>query len=383
MGKIALTLLLLLAGCRDGRLQAVTKCGQSCGSSIGDCRPGTWECPTEGTDEDAVCLGATYPSDETCDNHDNDCDGMVDEGVIRFCENGCGSGQQSCYNGFWWNCTAPAPQPEICNGRDDNCDGRIDEADGLPIEYCYTGPVGSVQHGACRPGVQRCQFGSKTCVGEILPSPEDCNGLDDDCDGMVDDGATPGGSADIVFIIDNSGSMGGTISAVKQAASSFSSTYAARTDLRWALVTAPDPDAAFGAQVRLRQDLSGAGAFAAAMMPMNATGSGEEPTLDALIFLAQPTNPLQLTWRPGSRHVLVLFTDELPQSWVSPSYTEMQVKAALTTSQARVYVFTDSGSRPYWSPVLPPNYGQLKDLTSVASVMEQELTTIIQSATCQ
>jgi len=45
--------------------------------------------------------------------------------------------------------------------------------------------------GACRAGEQRCVAGAweTTCAGEVLPLTEICgNGLDDDCDGMTDEG---------------------------------------------------------------------------------------------------------------------------------------------------------------------------------------------------
>ncbi len=41
---------------------------------------------------------------------------------------------------------------------------------------------------ACNRGMQRCSGGSwSTCVGQPMPAQEQCNGLDDDCDTMVDE----------------------------------------------------------------------------------------------------------------------------------------------------------------------------------------------------
>jgi hypothetical protein len=56
---------------------------------------------------------------------------------------------------------------------------------------CYSGPEGTDGVGVCQAGTKTCQedgSGFDECTGEILPSPEMCNGLDDDCDGMVDEG---------------------------------------------------------------------------------------------------------------------------------------------------------------------------------------------------
>ncbi len=54
--------------------------------------------------------------------------------------------------------------------------------------WCYDGPPGTIDVGVCRAGNQVCTAGGAwgMCTGEILPTSETCNGLDDDCDGRVD-----------------------------------------------------------------------------------------------------------------------------------------------------------------------------------------------------
>ncbi len=42
--------------------------------------------------------------------------------------------------------------------------------------------------GVCRDGTMQCQGGALTCVPNLQPSEESCNALDDDCNGMTDDG---------------------------------------------------------------------------------------------------------------------------------------------------------------------------------------------------
>jgi MYXO-CTERM domain-containing protein len=71
-------------------------------------------------------IAGAISADELCDGIDNDCDGQIDEDLVRDCSNGCGSGVETCNAGQWVGCTAPAIFPETCDGEDNDCDGQID-----------------------------------------------------------------------------------------------------------------------------------------------------------------------------------------------------------------------------------------------------------------
>ncbi|MCP4566944.1 MAG: hypothetical protein GY841_05120, partial [FCB group bacterium] len=75
-------------------------------------------------------------------------------------------------------------------------DGCCDECEAGQTEPCYTGPPVTEGEGECVAGLMSCIEGVwGACVGEILPQDEECDGLDNDCDGQTDEGNPGGGQA--------------------------------------------------------------------------------------------------------------------------------------------------------------------------------------------
>ena len=157
--------------------------------------------------EPIECIpGDPNPDGETCDGTDDDCDGEIDEGCdcvdgdTQACYSSnpervdvglCQEGTQTCEDGQWGDCVDEVtPVAEICDGQDNNCDGVDDDGDPEGGGVCDTG-----MSGVCSEGTEACIDGMLSCVPDNTAGAEVCNGEDDDCDGVADNGNPGGGAA--------------------------------------------------------------------------------------------------------------------------------------------------------------------------------------------
>jgi hypothetical protein len=138
--------------CTDDSCDSLAGCVHSNNSA--PCDDGN-VCTTGDTCNSGFCLGGPPPG-EVCNGIDDDCNGLVDDGL--------------------------AGKPELCNTLDDNCNGLIDEGDPGGGGACSTGELG-----VCSEGGLHCANGTVQCFRNVGPGAEACNVQDDDCDGFTDE----------------------------------------------------------------------------------------------------------------------------------------------------------------------------------------------------
>ncbi|MFO0696846.1 MAG: RHS repeat-associated core domain-containing protein [Polyangiales bacterium] len=145
-----------------------------------------------------ACTQGSPTTDNQCDGRDQNCDGANDNQYAPRTVS-CGTGYcyntatTSCVNGVEnTSCTpkAPSTTPDTnCNGIDEDCVGGVDDKYQPTATTCQ--PSGAAAGACVAQGQLKCKSGKleDSCVPPTMSSSDTtCNGVDDNCNGLVDDG---------------------------------------------------------------------------------------------------------------------------------------------------------------------------------------------------
>ena len=424
--------------------ELIQPCETDCEIGLETCEQGNWISCTATRPSEEQCDGGDNDCDGQVDEQLNCLCDVEDVGNLQPCTEPplrCGQGFKMCectdptctelrmtdclaFCNYFPNegeeCdrfTGMRLAQEECNSFDEDCDDLLDEQ---LTQACYTGDPDTLGVGVCTSGEVYClngswgsdrhgQFTPGFCSGEVVPSNEICDGADNDCDGEVDYGHEVR-DTDILFIVDWSGSMDDEINAVKVALNQFAQQFSAEEALQWGLIVGPkEPEQRMGDLELLVKvsDISPFEDFLAQFAALGLEGmdTGSEMLKDALLLSLRnlslavdydfdaaewnsytgsvpPKEQFQINWRQNAERIIIVFTDEGPQTYLTPRVTSPILEQALVGApNLKFYGFVSQGfDGDGWEDLILATGGRRFRLTNSANRMYSDLMSIIDEA---
>jgi hypothetical protein len=195
--------------------------------------------------------------------------------------------------------------------------------------------------GECRAGVRYCTDGGfdGPCDGQILPTQEVCDNLDNNCNGEVDEGFDTRG-VDIVFIIDISGSFEDEITSMIEGITPLLDD-PLTSNFRFGLAVIGRQNSGnfeppLNRHSEMVTDFVPADEF---LQYLQATqlmdDGGIEPSIDATLWCMDGSYPF--TWTVNSQKVIILMTDEIAQTITGKNVVQVDLHA--TENNFEIFVF--------------------------------------------
>lgn len=332
-------------------------------------------------------------------------------GTVQSCYDGpsstqdigiCHAGTSTCNdNGSWGPCiNQQTPETETCNCLDNDCNGVVGD---IPIGPCYTGPSGTVGVGTCDYGVNECDNRSCTqvCANEVTPEPNQCDGVDRECNGMP---LTTSASIDLVFIVDDTdnncqNAMGLTqFSQIQETLTEYAQAYT-QSNFNYSLIIMPGctgnwPSSTTDAGYEVYQENTSSQtfvqgyqipdggnivtgiAFQCLVDPTNTPSCSNDKSFYSFDILYKQASGSIVPWTPGAKRYLIMFTASPPES-SSVMYNDQAINQQLSSNPSvTTVIFTQLGFLTSYLPPLsgtPGKVFQLSDTQTMLNDLESVL----------